>query len=119
MLTFLVFSNKTSEEVDPCKTESSDIKSIIISKACYNYIDSDLLLKIAECESGLKPDAQNPRSTASGIFQFLTSTFIYYAQAYGLSTDNKNDPEIQAELAARMIRDKGLSHWNESRDCWE
>ena len=97
----------------------AQIEDMVISKAKEFNIDSELFLRIAICESGLKTNAQNPRSTASGLFQFLNSTFFNYAKAYELPIDDKNDPEVQAELAARMIADGGLSHWNESRSCWE
>ena len=100
-------------------TGASTIESIIISKARNYQIDPDLFLRIAKCESGLRIDAQNPASTASGLFQFLNSTFFSYAKAYELPTDNKNDPEVQAELAARMIADGGLGHWQSSARCWQ
>lgn len=74
-------------------------------------------MKVAECESGFKPDVKNRLSTASGLFQFLDGTFFKYAEAYELPTDNKNDPKIQAELAAKMIRDGGLGHWDASKNC--
>ncbi len=32
-------------------------------------------LNVARCESGFNPNAKNPNSTASGVFQFLTSTW--------------------------------------------
>jgi hypothetical protein len=32
-------------------------------------------LAVARCESGYNPSAKNPNSTASGVFQFLTSTW--------------------------------------------
>lgn len=96
----------------------NDIQSIIISKAHDLHIDPDLLLRIAKCESGFHPEAKNKVSTASGIFQFLDSTFFSQAQAAGLPTDNKNDPEIQAELAATMISKGGLHHWDASKSCW-
>ena len=97
---------------------SSEIERIIISKAIAESISPELLLRIAKCESSLNPNAKNPNSTASGLFQFLTSTFIHYAQAYELPLE-KNNPEIQAELAAKMIKDGGIIHWYASRNCWE
>lgn len=100
-------------------TERSWIKEVIIQTARKHYIDEDLFLKIAVCESNLRPQAKNLLSTASGIFQFLSSTFYKYAKAYELPTEDKNDPIIQAELAALMIKDGGLSNWNESRECWK
>ena len=97
---------------------SSEIERIIISKAIAESISPELLLRIAKCESGLRPNVKNPNSTASGLFQFLTSTFTHYAQAYELPLE-KDNPEVQAELAAKMIRDGGISHWYASRNCWE
>ena len=100
------------------KTVSNEIERIIISKAIAESISPELLLRIAKCESGLRPNVKNPNSTASGLFQFLTSTFTHYAQAYELPLE-KDNPEVQAELAAKMIRDGGISHWYASRNCWE
>ena len=94
------------------------LKSVIISTARDYHIDPDLFIRIATCESGLKPTAKNLRSTASGLFQFLDSTFFSYAHAYELHTENKNDPMTQIKLAAKMISDGGISHWNASKSCW-
>ena len=98
--------------------ERDRIRAMVISKATENNIDPDLFLRIAKCESNLNPQAKNKISTASGIFQFLNSTFIKQAEAYGIEWSDKNDPEVQAELAANMIADGGLFHWNASRSCW-
>ena len=95
-----------------------EITNLIIAKAIELHIDSDLLVRIAQCESGLRIDAKNTLSSASGLFQFLTSTFISQSLAYGLPIDDKNDPEIQIELAARMIADGKIGHWRASFQCW-
>jgi hypothetical protein len=42
-------------------------------------VKKDILLRIAEKESGFKVNAKNPKSTASGLFGFLDST----KQKYG------------------------------------
>lgn len=110
---FLTQNGFYGADIDPISTEE-----MVTSMAKRFNISPELFLRIAICESGLKEDAQNPRSTASGIFQFINSTFFNYALAYGLPTDDKNDPMVQAELAARMIADGGLSHWSESKSCW-
>lgn len=99
--------------------EKAKLRSMIISKAIKNNIDPDLFLRIAICESGLQKNSQNKNSTASGIFQFLNSTFIKQAKAYGLRSTDKNNPEIQAELAALMISDGGIHNWSASRSCWD
>jgi Transglycosylase SLT domain len=36
------------------------------------------LVRVAQCESGLNPYAYNRYSAASGLFQFLPTTFWYY-----------------------------------------
>lgn len=45
-----------------------------ITLACSVYGSCSTLWRRADCESGLNPSAQNP-SGASGLFQFLGSTF--------------------------------------------
>lgn len=112
---FLAQKPPWQADISPTKAQ---IEEMVMSTARQNNISPELFLRIAKCESGLKPDATNPKSTASGLFQFLNSTFFNYAQAYGLPIDDKNDPEIQAELAARMIADGKISAWNESKNCW-
>lgn len=55
----------------------------------------DALHELVSRESGWDPDAQNPTSTASELFQFLDST----AANYGLDPeDNPLRPQIRAGL---------------------
>lgn len=78
---------------------SPDIASIIVAAAQkYGRNPNDMLRK-AQIESGGNPDAQNPRSSAGGLYQFIDST----AKQYGLS--NKFDPAAAADAAARLDRD--------------
>lgn len=90
---------------------------IVYYAALRHGADPDLMLRVAICESGLKPEAKNTASTASGLFQFLDSTFGSQAAIHGI-TGEKNDPMVQADLAARMIALGGITHWNASRACW-
>ena len=80
--------------------------------------DAELALRIVRCESGFNPDAQNPTSSASGLFQFINSTWESQSQKYGVSTE-KNDPYGQIEVATRMLADGGKSHWLASAGCWQ
>jgi len=57
------------------------------------------LQRTAQIESGGNPNAQNPNSSAGGMFQFIDST----AKQYGLT--NKFDPMASADAAARLARD--------------
>ena len=51
-------------------------------------------------ESGFRTNAQNPNSTAYGLFQFLTSTF----RNYGYEPTDSAD--IQIDLGFRYIQDR-------------
>ncbi len=86
-----------------------------------NGADPDLAVRIARAESDFDPLAKNPHSTASGVFQFLDSTFhTYCIQKYKLTDtiEEKNDRHIQIECATRMLAAGGASHWNESKYLW-
>jgi len=64
-------------------------------------------MRVARCESGYNPGAYNPRSGASGLFQFLPSTWrtTPYAAA------SIFDPWASAQ-AARWMFDRGrASEW--------
>ena len=50
----------------------------IINRALYNNLEDPLaLLEIAHCESRFEPKAQNPNSTAAGLFQYTKPTWEY------------------------------------------
>lgn len=57
-------------------------------------VKKDILLRIAEKESGFKVNAKNPKSTASGLFGFLNST----KQKYGYG----NTAEAQIQGASNL-----------------
>jgi hypothetical protein len=69
----------------------------------YN-LPSGTLKQIAQVESSLNPNAKNPNSSASGLFQFINST----ARQYGLS--DPFDPVASTDAAGRLAADnaKGL-----------
>lgn len=60
----------------------------------------DALARLIQKESGWNPRAQNPRSTAFGLFQFLDST---WAAQGGRKSDN---PSYQATLGLRYIKQR-------------
>ncbi|MBK3774768.1 hypothetical protein GAY31_11435 [Azospirillum brasilense] len=58
----------------------------------------DYLQRVSTAESNGRDTAKNPRSSASGRYQFIDSTWGRLARAYpelGLTAENKNDPEAQ------------------------
>lgn len=62
-------------------------------------------VRVARCESHFNPLAQNRRSTAFGIFQFLNSTWK------GTGIQKTSDPGLQVEAAFRLWKARGWSPW--------
>lgn len=82
---------------------------------------SPLLERIAMCESNDNPLAKNPNSTASGRFQFLTSSWNHYGkELWGDELKNKDvfDYHENTELALYVFNKNGTRDWNASIDCW-
>lgn len=70
---------------------------------------------IISCESGGRASATNGSSTASGLFQFLDSTW----QSVGGSGRAKDAPvSEQYARAERLYAQQGTSPWNASKSCW-
>ena len=74
--------------------------------------DVDLALRIIDCESGGDPNAKNPTSSASGLFQHLRGWWA------GEWSFDPFDPAQSVKYGARLFYDGGSSHWNASRSCW-
>lgn len=73
----------------------------IIQQAAQRYqLDPATFARIAQIESANNPNAKNPNSSASGLFQFVTPTW----QQYGNGKDPFNALD-SADAAARLMRD--------------
>lgn len=83
-----------------------------------------VLDRIAGCESGTGPTspgsytAQNPRSTASGRYQFIDSTWQGLTAAAGYSRAVYAPPAVQDAGALELYASAGTAPWAESRACW-
>ena len=96
-----------------------DYKIYLKSIAGDNF---ELINRIVIAESGWKPEAKNSHSTASGLGQFLDSTFKSQCiNKYKLTEDmrQKNDPYTQLDCMVKMIKDGGVSHWAASQHNWK
>jgi resuscitation-promoting factor RpfA len=71
---------------------------------------------IIQCESGGNSHAQNASSTASGLFQFLDTTW----RALGGSTAHAKDASVaeQYAIANKAYARSGLTPWAASQPCW-
>lgn len=70
---------------------------------------------IISCESGGRASATNPSSTASGLFQFLDST---WRSVGGSGRAKDASVAEQYARAERLYAQQGTTPWNASRSCW-
>ena len=75
-------------------------------------------LDIIRCESGGNPHADNPTSSAAGLFQHLQG---WYSGDWGLTgTFDPYDPAQSIRAGAQLAYDTGSSwgNWTASAGCW-
>ncbi len=86
-----------------------------------NAAVSDILNRIAVCESNNETSATNPASTAKGRFQFLDSTWAHYGREYWggeLGSHDVFDYRDSTDLAFYVASRYGYGDWTASIDCW-
>lgn len=76
------------------------------------------LAKIRTCESGDDYRAQNPRSSASGAYQMIDSTWRGLSASKGYSRAKHAPKSVQDAAARELLREQGTSPWNPSKHCW-
>ncbi len=81
------------------KADAGQFQDLFNTTAQKYGLPEDYLPITAKIESNFNPRAQNPNSSAGGMFQFIDST----AKQYGLS--DKFDPAASTEAAARLAAD--------------
>lgn len=89
----------------PPSLPSTAIQRIIFLASQKYGVSYSHLLSVAICESGLNPNALNNSSGASGLFQFMPTTFA----AHGGT--NIWNPAQQANIAAHMFSAGESSAW--------
>lgn len=72
---------------------------------------TDLMLRVMDCESGGAWWADNPRSSAAGLFQIMG----FWQRAW---PGNYYDPWTNASVAYQIYLSQGIGAWNASRSCW-
>ena len=71
----------------------------------------DWALRIIECESHGDPEAKNPNSSASGLFQHLGSLWGERTTAAGWEGADIFEPFANIAMAAWLFETGGPSHW--------
>lgn len=89
-----------------------DIQSIITAAAARWGADPTQLLRVAYCESRYNPNAYNASSGASGLFQFLASTWAANSVRAGYGGASVFDPVANANTAAMMFAAGQAGQWS-------
>lgn len=76
--------------------------------------DVDTAMCILRHESGGDPDADNPRSSATGLFQILASG---WAPHFNVSVDQLFEPTTNVRLAREILDIQGWTAWTTYRRC--
>jgi uncharacterized protein YabE (DUF348 family) len=89
---------------------SAEIETIIRDAAAAQGADAEQLLRVAYCESRFNPGAYNA-SGASGLFQFLPSTWAANGVRAGYAGASVFDPVASANVAAWMFARGQAGQW--------
>ena len=71
---------------------------------------TDILVKVAKCESNFNPIAENSTSSAKGVFQIL--------DMHGLTAFERFDVEKSTKWTVDKIEKAGFKPWEASKSCW-
>lgn len=98
-------------------SQVSDWRPLV--EAFFEAPDVGRALRVIACESGGRPAAKNPASTASGLFQHLASLWNTRSAQAGWAGSDVFDPVANVAVAAWLVYDHGgWSHWSPSAGCW-
>lgn len=90
-------------------SEEDIILGWIYHEADKNGVDRQLAYDLAWFESRFNPNAENPNSTATGIYQFIDGTWRDICQPKGYE-DVFNYKE-NISCAMEILGEGGISHW--------
>ena len=86
-------------------TESTQVQPQPFNSA----MQDGLMQAFSKAESGGKPNAKNPNSSASGLMQFTDGTWKQMVKRYGdqtgITMQDKNDPAAQTTMAKLYAKD--------------
>ena len=113
-------------EVEEVSTASSPAEELSVEEQIekvaleHGFTDTELLKKMAFCESSLNPNATNNTSTATGLYQFLEGTWQEGCKATGndWTLEDRTDVEKATRMAIYFIAKGQISRWNASAHCW-
>lgn len=115
----VVVEKVVKEKKDEACYDRETIVDYINMYAKAYQVDPNLALGIAWCESEYYQSAQNPDSSAEGVFQMIDGTWLYTMNKMGLPPDtSKTNIPLSIEAGIFLLSEEGVSHWITSKGCW-
>jgi len=107
-----VYAFDTNHQPTPTPTPTPTINPIESKIEKEFGKDATIAKRIAFCESGYQSNAENPNSSATGIFQILS-------HLHGIDKKWLKNPDINIKIAYEMFKSQGWRPWEASKNCWE
>jgi hypothetical protein len=86
-----------------------NVANAIIKASKIGQVDPGFMFAMAKQESGFNPNAHAPTSSATGLYQFIKSTWNkmvdMYGKQYGIGYSDIKDPSANAIMGALYARD--------------
>lgn len=98
----------------PCRTATpSEDQGVVRAMVAAAFPDAPIMVYVADAESDFCSHADNPNSTAYGVFQILQGTWT----AYGC-TGSRGDAADNIKCARKIYDASGTQPWNASKSKW-
>lgn len=97
----------------PVQTAPTTVPELVVTASEYYGLNAGQMLSIARCESRFNPLAVNPSSGASGVFQFLWTTWTWASGRAGFAGASPLNPVANVWTAAWLARTEGTHHWRQ------
>lgn len=105
---------KLNEEAQTPRT----VPDKIVYWAKHFNTDESVSLNIACAESRFHAKADNPHSTAGGVYQWLDSSWARMSTKYYGYIEDKMNEDRNIELSNWVLATYGTSDWNASKHVW-
>ena len=99
-----------SFSLDVVGAERVQLRALIASVSQRYGVDDALMMRIAECESGLNPRVTGPDG-AAGLFQVIPGTWEWVTERLELAGASPHDPVANIEVAAWLLANLGPREW--------
>ena len=93
------------------KTQEEEIRAYIREHAELMEVNPDLAEDLAFWESNFNPEAKNPKTSASGIYQFTSETWKHFCVS-DIYNPSVFDWRANVRCALRIIYWEGLGRWS-------